>query len=191
MKKIIFVVICASLVLSCQNDNFKDQNQGSNEISNLEKSKNLKGQVPREHEIWDHLLHPENTDLDKLTELYTSRISFEKTDYSDNLKQMTIHAIYENGLIESKDKKLNDYFIKEQLKLTSNFLSIPQFYQSLKLVEDNYTEEELTKFALTFDKINSNAIEKTNWRDTKRKEELTKSLILQRLTYYRHGFWKK
>lgn len=176
MKKIFYLIICVSVIISCSDD--KEANTTTAPILTKAKAASpdrMRGEIPRNKQIFDILSDADNYSIAELESLYKRDIATIEKDYAANLKNMWLTLLNPKLFSEgTEEQKL--FFIKEQIALDNNLAHFTGFYNLLassKLI--NGKEKEI--IGNDFYEKNIEAIDKIEWKTPYQKKAKQNDLV--------------
>lgn len=163
MKTNIILLATSVLLVSCSNENERNNHVKDNELMEISQDKGI---VPTEHpfklKIQEKIL---TLNFDELDNIYKSTISVEKdAHYTENLKNEAFFLIMGKGLLDGNiDQK--KFYLSEQMKLEQNLPNITNFYKLLNSCRDVMNISESRLMEEKFYRKNIEVIDKMDWRD--------------------------
>lgn len=175
MKKLIYIIVVIT-IFGCSED--KDT-LIKEEVSTAKKeTKNrIKGEIPRNMNVYSVLSKSGNKSVFELLELYKEDIKRAKDeDYETNLKNMWLISL-NTKVLNSGTSDEKHYLIQEQDKMENNLPHINNYYKLLTVTNSIDKAEKMLK-ARSFYEKNKIAINNINWHTAEEKNQKETELVI-------------
>ena len=182
MKKVVYAAMSSILIVGCSPDSGSTITGETSTVEETLSTERVKGEIPREMNIFTTLPKAGNVSVAEMLELYKEDISKSQgLDYDTNLKNMWLIYLNNKVVAEgSQEQKL--FMIRQQTGMDNNLPHFNSFYKLLASVT-GLDNAEKSGIAQAFYDKNMKVIEEVKWYPPEEKQQKETELILARRNF--------